>query len=178
MICVRAEIVATDQCSALMLYLNSTRPEPAGQKLSLSSFLGHGCWYGYAAFAGVAKQEKHVEFAWHHFVMAAFLGKLVKRWLIQASPEPMPCAEWAPDRVCGLEKHFHSSVLTSGDQMQWIRRDKFFLCFRLPCLSDIPKSSLKGYCKSDGIFAKIQMSAQQFHPPECLLLLQGSFTPA
>lgn len=139
---------------------------------------GHGCWYGYTAFTGVAKQEKHVEFAWHHFVMAAFLGKLVKRWLIQASPEPMPCAEWAPDNVCGLEKHFHSSVLTSGDQMQWIRRDKFFLCFRLPCLSDIPKSSLKGYCKSDGIFAKIQMSAQQFHPPECLLLLQGSFTPA
>lgn len=27
-------------------------------------------------------KRRHLEFAWHHLVMAAFLGKLVKRWLI------------------------------------------------------------------------------------------------
>lgn len=56
-------------------------------------------------------------------------------------------------------------------------RDNFFLGFSLPGLRDIPTFSLKGYCWSDGIFAKIQMSAQHCHPPEFLLLLQGSFTP-
>lgn len=83
----RADIVATDQSNALMLYLNSTRPERAGQRLSLSSF-----WDMVAGMATLLplqlqSKRKHMEFAWHHFVMAAFLGKLVKRWLVQASPQ-------------------------------------------------------------------------------------------
>lgn len=116
-----------------------------------------------------------MEFALCHGCISGQAGQEMARSGLPI--EAIPCAEWAPDRVCGLEKHFRSSVLTSGDQMLWIRRDDFFLGFRVPALSYIPKFSLKGYCWSDGIFAKIQMSSQQCHPPECLLLLQGSFTP-
>ena len=75
--------------------------------------------------------------------------------------------EWAPAGACGLEKYFHPSVLTSGDQVLLIRRDNFFLSFRLHGLSYVTQLSLTGDCLSDGVFAKIQMSARQCQPPEC-----------
>lgn len=155
MVCGKANIVATDQSNALMLYLNSTRPERAGQRLSLSSFLGHGCWYGYLASIAAAKQEEAHGICMAPFCHGCISGQAGEEMARSGLPtEAIPCAEWAPDRVCGLEKHFRSSILTSGDQTLWIRRDDFFLGFRVPALSYVPKFSLKGYCWSDGIFAK------------------------
>lgn len=124
-------------------------------------------------------KRKHMEFAWHHCVMAAFLGKLVKRWLVRASPQKQYhvqsglLTEFVVWKSISVLQYSPAEITTH----QWIRRDDFFLGFRVPALSYIPKFSLKSYCWSDGIFAKIQMSSQQCHPPECLLLLQGSFTP-
>lgn len=121
-----------------MLYLTSTGPEPAGQGLNLSSSLGHGCWYGYVAFTAVAKQEEARGICMAPFCHGCVSGQAGEEMAHSGLPtDAIPCAEWAPDRVCGLEKHFHSSALTSRDQMWWIRRDNFFLCFSLPGLSDI-----------------------------------------
>lgn len=154
----------------------------AGQRLNLSSFLGHGCWCGYDAFIAVAKQEEALGISMAPSCHGCISGQAGEEMAHSGLPsDAIPCAEWAPDRVGGLEKHFHSSVLTSRDQMWWIRRTNFFLGFSItsfwvsvisPSFPSRVTVGLMEFLQR----SKYQHSSVKCHPPEWMKL-QGSFTP-
>lgn len=81
-------------------------------------------------------------FAWQHIVMAAFWGKLVERRLIHASTQT-----WYQEHsmlLMELKKYSHPSILSSRDQVLWIRRGNFD--FRLHSLNCVTGLYLMGDC--------------------------------
>ncbi|RLW11634.1 hypothetical protein DV515_00001508, partial [Chloebia gouldiae] len=71
-----------------------------GQRLNLSSFLGHGSWYGYVAFISVAKQEgAHGIYMAPscHGCISGQAGEEIARSGLPS--DAIPCAEWTPDSL-------------------------------------------------------------------------------
>lgn len=170
MFCGRAETDATDQWSALMLYLNSTWPGPAGQRLPSASaqFWDAGCWCSYASFIEVTKREKahgHL-----HGTVLSWLHFWANWWRDGSLMPPHRCNTVC--KVGSCQSLWSGKVFPSFSTQQWrsgaVDSEGQLSEFQTSLSQLCHSAFLKGDCLSDGVFATIQLSAQQCQPPKCL----------